>query len=286
MMALERLSSSSKTKGLASKKRTREATLGLVLMSIPVLCSGFQGFGAMHRQPRSSLSPAAVPDSLVHGPRRRRWGSPPPALLMSSEVKEEDRRRPGRDDGGREPSSAPELSNDDDGEPPSLLRSFFDAIRQDTGMSTTKMPPIQVDDVNLLYFDVFLIINLVVSIGFWVVHRTQFQFLGSAFNEGCLLSLLWMASGLYTGAFLDSAVDGHYGAFDERGGPKAAGMLGLQTFINAINLRLLFALVTAAMEHRPVGESVGEQIMPLEIGFGIILMSAWRFVHSSIVPRV
>ena len=103
----------------------------------------------------------------------------------------------------------------------------------------------------------------------------------------CLMSLLWIGSGLYTGAFLNSSVDGHYGALNTTdGGPKGAGLLAAHTFVNAINLRLLFALIIAVVQHRPVGEAIGEQIMPLEIGVGFILMVFWRALHSSYTPRM
>lgn len=114
----------------------------------------------------------------------------------------------------------------------------------------------------------------------------QFDYLWTAFSEGCLLSVLWISAGLYTGAFLHSAVDGHYGAHDDRGGPKAAGLLAFQTFINTINLRLLLALIIAVIERRTVGSTGSEQLIPLEIGFGLILMSAWRTIHSSFVSRL
>ena len=34
-----------------------------------------------------------------------------------------------------------------------------------------KLPPVQGDDINLLLYDVFLIVNLSASISFWVTHR-------------------------------------------------------------------------------------------------------------------
>jgi hypothetical protein len=139
-----------------------------------------------------------------------------------------------------------------------------------------------------LLYDVFLLVNLVVSISVWAVHRMHpFAWLGVAFSEGSLLSLCWITAGLYTGAFLDSAVDAHYGSGDaeQRGGPRGAGLLGLHTFIMAVNLRLLFALCIALLQHRAVGTVGGELLMPLEIGFGLLLMTTWRAVHSYIMPR-
>ena len=112
------------------------------------------------------------------------------------------------------------------------------------------------------------------------------EYLPSAFSEGCLFSILWIAAGLYHGSFLMSSVDGHYGSVDDRGGPKAAAALALNTFVNAVNLRLLFALVVAFLQHRQVGTDPGEQLLPLEIGFGLILMTSWRALHSSITPRI
>jgi hypothetical protein len=166
-----------------------------------------------------------------------------------------------------------------------LLENILNSL-QDNDKDMKRRPPMQVEDTNLLFYDIFLIINLVVSISFWVVHRMDLSFIGTAFNEGCLFSILWIASGLYTGAFLNSAVDGHFGSSSEKGGPRAAGLLAFHTFVNAINLRLLFALLVAVVQHRPVGEAAGEQLMPLEIGFGLILMSFWRILHSSFVPRM
>lgn len=123
-------------------------------------------------------------------------------------------------------------------------------------------------------------------ISFWAIHRLKFDYLWSAFSEGCLLSVLWIAAGLYSGAFLFSAVDGHYAAGDERGGPKAAGLLAFHTFVNTINLRLVAALALAVLQHRAVGSTASEQLIPLEVGFGLVLMSAWRAIHSSYISRL
>jgi len=101
------------------------------------------------------------------------------------------------------------------------------------------------EDIQLLLYDVFLLMNLSVSISFWVVHRMKFDihlytvclrisfctiplkyeimyllemfsrnssfFLHSikAFSEGSLLSLCWITAGLVNGAFLFSAVNGN-----------------------------------------------------------------------------
>jgi hypothetical protein len=149
-----------------------------------------------------------------------------------------------------------------------------------------KLPPMQVEDLNILFYDVFLIVNLCLSISFWVTHRLSLEFLPSALNEGCLFSILWIFSGLYHGSFLMSSVDGHYGSSDERGGPTAAAALALSTFVSTVNLRLVFALVVAILQHRQIGINAGEQILPLEIGIGLVLMSGWRALHSSVTPRI
>lgn len=148
-----------------------------------------------------------------------------------------------------------------------------------------KPPSPQVEDANLLFYDVLLILNLSLSISFWVVHRMSIDFIGSAVGEGSLMCILWIAAGLYNGAFLYSAVDGHYGSSSDKGGPRAAGFLGLQTFIGTVNLRICVALVMAILEHRKVGVTAAEQLVPLEIVFGLVLMSMWRALHSYSTPR-
>uniref|UniRef100_A0A7S0B382 Uncharacterized protein n=1 Tax=Minutocellus polymorphus TaxID=265543 RepID=A0A7S0B382_9STRA len=149
-------------------------------------------------------------------------------------------------------------------------------------------PPVQVDDTNLLIYDVFLLVNLSASISFWVVHRMNFLFLAESLNEGALLCICWIISGLANGAFLYSAVDGHWdpsGKDADKGGPKAAGLLGLSTFVGASSIRILIALAVAVADHRPVG-SGGEALIPLEILVGLILMSSWRALHSANTPRL
>ena len=152
-----------------------------------------------------------------------------------------------------------------------------------------KLPPIQIDDSNVLFYDVFLIVNLSISISFWVTHRLDFNYIPAALNEGCLFSILWILSGLYHGSFLYSAIDGHYDPMDDeenKGGPKAAAMLAFNTFINTINLRLIAALLGAWIQHRKVGFGSMEELIPLEVTFGLVLMTMWRAVHSQQTPRI
>jgi hypothetical protein len=165
-----------------------------------------------------------------------------------------------------------------------MIPSFVESFWKKDGLK--KLPPLLIEDMNVLLYDIFLLVNLSLSISFWVTHRLSVEFLISAFSEGCLLSILWIGAGLYHGAFLMSAVDGHYGSADERGGPKAAAMLGLSTFVHTINLRVILALVVAIAQHRPVGVDPGEQMLPLEIPCGLVLMSTWRAVHSIYTPRI
>lgn len=153
-----------------------------------------------------------------------------------------------------------------------------------TDLSKRKPPPIQIEDAPLLFYDIFLILNLSVSISFWVVHRMSFSDIVPAFSEGSLLSILWVIAGLWNGAFLYSAVDGHHDMTkdnQDKGGPASAAMLGLSTFVATANLRILVALATAFIEHRKVGVTNGEELIPLEIAFGLMLMSAWRMLHST-----
>lgn len=183
------------------------------------------------------------------------------------------------------------MSNEDDtdidGED-NVGKTNISSIISNFGRSlVTKPPPIEVEDVSVLFYDVFLVVNLSLSISFWVTHRMSFEYIGSALSEGSLFSILWIAAGLYNGAFLNSAVDGHYGSTSDKGGPKAAGMLGLHTFIGAANLRLAVALGAAILQHRQVGVvGTGEELIPLEISSGLVLMSLWRAMHSIATPRI
>lgn len=156
-----------------------------------------------------------------------------------------------------------------------------------------KLPPIIVEDTNVLFYDVFLIVNLSLSISMWVTHRLDATYLPFAFNEGCFFASLWILAGLYHGSFLYSAVDGHYDPMSnsEKSGPKAAAALAFNTYINAINLRLLAALIGAWVQHRQVGLIINggdamEQLIPLEMTCGIVLMPLWRALHSSYTPRI
>lgn len=159
-------------------------------------------------------------------------------------------------------------------------------------VSFDKPPPMQIDDFSLLFYDIFLLLNLSVSVSFWVVHRLSLLDILPAFSEGSLLCILWIISGLWNGAFLYSAVDGHYdpreqgnGEDEGKGGPTYAALLGLSTFVTTANLRVIIALVTAMVEHRRVGAHHGEDLIPLEIACGLILMASWRMLHSSFTPR-
>lgn len=181
--------------------------------------------------------------------------------------------------------------NDGFGVPPILQRMFDEIpfIHLFFSEGRKKLPPVQVDDFGVLLYDVFLIVNLSTSISFWVTHRMDLNYIPSALNEGCLFSILWIASGLYHGSFLYSAMDGHFPLDDEegRGGPRAAAALAFNTYINAINLRLVSALIGAWLQHRKVGEgSPMEELIPLEIACGLVLMTMWRALHSQVTPRV
>jgi hypothetical protein len=278
------------------KKRGRSALglLLLVLVSIPALC---HGFSAPFARTSTTLGtgtaavrhhPAAVPGTDAFRTSSSRQTAAPVAtpvqLGMVSRTDEQTSIAESSSEDSQQQQPKDEEESNNNGILQDLSKRFKDLKVENPYKA--KRPPAQVDDVNLLFYDVFLILNLVVSISFWVTHRMDFTYISSALSEACLLSLLWMASGLYTGAFLWSAVDGHYGSSDERGGPKAAGLLGFHTFLNAVNLRLLVALLMAVAQHRPVGTGMGEDLLPLEIGFGFMLMSGWRTLHSSNVPRL
>lgn len=189
--------------------------------------------------------------------------------------------KPPREEGG-----GGDLSDDDKQSSPSFWQSWLSSLQSEYSLQR-KRPPWQVDDVDLLLYDVFLLVNLVISIDFWVVHRMQVgPNLAFAVNEACLVSLCWIVAGLYQGAFLDSAVDGHWPASDPRAGPLAAARLALNTFVHTVNVRLLVALTAAVLQHRPALSGVAEDLLPLELGLGLVLMPAWRLLHSSFTPRM
>lgn len=158
-----------------------------------------------------------------------------------------------------------------------------------TGALTAPLPPPDVDDADLLLYDVVLLVNLSASLSFMVVHRLDPSYLPSGLHEGAVLSICWILAGLANGAFLRSAVDGHYDLlseeYDAKGGPRGAGLLAVSTFVTTSSLRIIFALAAAVAEHRRVGVG-GEELIPLEIVFGVVLMSAWRCAHSANTPRI
>lgn len=160
-------------------------------------------------------------------------------------------------------------------------------LRYVADTSNWRIPPFRVDDPALLFYDVFLLLNLSLSISFHVVHRMSVDVIHvvPAISEGSLLCILWVLAGWFRGAFAYSAVDGNRDLTQEEGGPKAAGLLGLQTFIDTSSLRVCIALVQAISEHRRVGSIPGEDLMLLEITFGLALMSVWRLLHSTYTPR-
>lgn len=172
-------------------------------------------------------------------------------------------------------------TSDDASSTPTILQHFLNGIKE-YDESFKQRPPPEIEDTSVLLYDIFLLINLTASVSLWVVHRLDVSFIAPAISEGCLLSILWVASGLYSGAFLYSAVDGHR----SDGGPRLASMLALNTFVNTMNLRLLFALGAAVVDHRPVGTGLGEDLIGLELGFGLVLMTTWRALHSKFTPRI
>lgn len=190
----------------------------------------------------------------------------------------------GADGSGSSSDNADLLPTDSDSSDQNLPLSAFWSMLTGTGGG----PPPQVDDTNVLLYDVFLLVNLSSSISFWVVHRMNFMYIAESLNEGALLCICWILAGLANGAFLYSAVDGHWdpsGKDADKGGPKAAGLLGLSTFIGTCSVRIIIALAGAVVQHRPVG-SGGEALIPLEILVGLVLMSSWRALHSAYTPRL
>jgi len=190
--------------------------------------------------------------------------------------------------------SSAEKKNDDEDKGTSKQSRFrwsqLSSLNQrNSGPNLFYLPPIQIEDTPLVLYDVFLLMNLSISISICVCHRLQLQYITPAFSEGALLSILWILSGLYYGTFLFSSRNGHYDVSNmdetQKGGPLAAGTLALSTFVTTASLRIIVALTAAFIEHRPVGVAPGEELIPLEIGFGLVLMSAWRYLWSAEVNQ-
>jgi len=177
------------------------------------------------------------------------------------------------------------IRNNEQEDETSPIQRLMSSFVQNEASTFKGGPPWQIEDSSLLLYDIFLILNLSVSISFWVVHRMSFLNIVPAFSEGSLICILWIVAGLWNGAFLYSAVDGHYDMTKEenegKGGPKSAALLGLSTFVTTASLRIIVALGMGVLEHRQVGLANGEELIPLEIAFGLMLMSAWRMLHSS-----
>lgn len=87
----------------------------------------------------------------------------------------------------------------------SLLRSSLSTFVP----NYSKLPPFDIEDWDVLFYDIFLIINLVISISYYVIYRYNVNYIPIAFNEGCIMSFCWIIAGLFNGSFLYSAIDGH-----------------------------------------------------------------------------
>ena len=191
----------------------------------------------------------------------------------------------------------PTTSQDEIIEKESSIGLFNKLINKKSAQnSKEKTLNFRIEDSELVLYDVFLLLNLSVSVSVWVVHRKDpLNHLLSAIGEGSLLCLLWVSIGLINGLFLYSAIDGHYnpdengrdGKIDDEnnGGPRAAGWLAFNTFVSVINVRLFIALVEAVTAHRRIGDIDQEGLMTLESIFGLVLMSSWRMLHSSYILR-
>ena len=143
-----------------------------------------------------------------------------------------------------------------------------------------KVPPLRIDDEGLLLCDIFLLLNLTGSISFWIVHRMSFDYILPALSEGSLICILWFVAGWFRGAFINPEALDNGDSESDTSGPNAAGLMGLNTFIDTSILRVTLALILAVLQHRQVGSVPGEDLMLLEISFGLVQMSLWRALHS------
>jgi hypothetical protein len=264
---------------------------GSIISLLILVIVGIDGLSA----PAISPFRAAIVNEVTHCHRHRHCAassssSSSTTLFVGRGIDPENRSNVARfiDD---DASDTVETTPEDASQPPTPTKDAlpplfsFSALRS---MMTWNGPPIQIDDTNLLLYDTILLTNLSVSISFFVAHRLNYLYLPSSLNEGSVLSLCWTVAGLASGSFLYSAVDGHYDPRDEnyadKGGPRGAGLLAVSTFVTTCSLRIALALICAVLEHRPVGTG-GEELIPLEIPFGLVLMSAWRTLHAEHTVR-
>lgn len=161
--------------------------------------------------------------------------------------------------------------------------SAFEKLKSEFSVSFQRIRNFDVEDTQVLFYDVFLLLNLSVSVSFWVIHRGDpFPYIANSLSEGALLSILWISAGLANGMFLyegyESKTNGNYE-------PKSVGMQALNSFVSVCNMRIILALIKAVLGHRHVGDIDEELLVPLELGGGIVMMSFWRMLYSTYVTR-
>lgn len=113
-------------------------------------------------------------------------------IRMSSEVDDEFRNN-------REPSSQPKADEDSDQDVTAAPVQKMLSSLQDGWKSATKLPPIQVDDANVLFYDIFLLINLTVS----YVQRPLLGMWYKLSTSGCDLTHDFRCADYRSGRFTD-----------------------------------------------------------------------------------
>jgi hypothetical protein len=189
----KRLSNSSFTNGI--QFRTRITTLFVLCCSIGI-CQGRQNAlprgrasAFVHQRSLSSSSKTvrATPvfaqilsEATAPSIARARKHQP---LFMSSEMRDEVDDSLSRAPTGDEDLAPTTVGKHGDESDESVLSKFLSFLRINED-EYKKPPPFQVEDTSLLFYDVFLILNLSLSISFWAVHRMSFDYIGSAVSEG------------------------------------------------------------------------------------------------------
>jgi hypothetical protein len=172
-------------------------------------------------------------------------------------------------------------------------------------------PADRIQDVQLLLFDVFLILNLTLSASFWVVYRLDVaKTMTVALNEGCVFAFCWIVAGVFNDAFRseESSIDVSTASLPRKGDEGLTQnpylTTAINTFLTASVLRLVLALFALAASSASseaatlfdaspkltssflgVHDSQSAKLIPLEFGLGAILMTTWRMIHAQFKVR-
>uniref|UniRef100_A0A7S2QVV8 Uncharacterized protein n=1 Tax=Triparma pacifica TaxID=91992 RepID=A0A7S2QVV8_9STRA len=180
------------------------------------------------------------------------------------------------------PDSEPTNDKDDDSSKSnnSLFQLITDTISNSINNSIdnsslrrniTNRPPLNLDfALPLIIYDVFLLMNLSISLNLWVYHSISllppFTGLNSAFVEGSRLSVCWEISSISSSFYHPPNVK------------SEPAIRAATAYTTATALLLTEELARAAMDNG----IAGNLFLAQEIGFGGLLMVVWRTMHSEL----